>query len=208
MVDYQGNTNKGKEPKPEKVIEKVVTGEVIQKPKSLGRRFKTVFLGGDFKAASGYVIADVIFPAVRNVVFDSISKGAERVIFGESARRHRPPEYRPTVQYNNPINRPWAPSDPRMRPNLPDQPAHRWRQTRRNSNDIIVQSRQEAELIVERLIDCIDQYQVASLADLYDLLGWTNSPIDNKWGWTYLHNVDIRSTPEGYLIDLPQLEAL
>lgn len=209
MVDYQGNTNKGKEPKPEKVIEKVVTGEVIQKPKSLGRRFKTVFLGGDFRAASGYVVADVIFPAIRSVVFDSISKGAERVIFGDSVRRTRPPEYRPTVRYDNPMNRSWPPTDPRYRnPNLPDQPSARWRQTRRNSNDIIVQTRQEAELIVERLIDCIDQYQVASQADLWDLLGWETSPIQNKWGWTYLHNVEIRSTPEGFLIDLPQLEAL
>lgn len=208
-MDYTGNTNKGKEPLPDKKIEKVVTGEVIQKPKSIGRKFRTIFLGGDLKMAMGYVVGDVIFPAIRNTLFDSISKGTERVIFGDSVRRHRPTEYRPTVQYNNPIARPpWQTTDPRYRPNLPDQPAHAWRSNRRNSNDIILQSRQEAELVVERLIDIIEKYDVASLADLYDLLGWTSSPIDNKWGWNYLRNVEVRSTPEGFLIDLPPLEAL
>ena len=205
-MDYQGNTNKSKDPKPEKVIERVVTGEVIQKPKSIGRKFRTIFLGGDLKLAAGYVVGDVIFPAIRNLMFDTISKGTERVIFGDSVHRRRPVEYRPTVQYNNPFNRGMV--DPRVRPNLPDQPSHGWRQTRRNSNDIILQSRQEAELVVERLIDIIEKYDVASLADLYDLLGWTNSPIDNKWGWTYLRNIEVRSTPEGFLIDLPPLEAL
>ena len=44
-MDYQGNPNKSREEKkPEKQIEKVVTGEVIQKPKSIGRKFKDVFL--------------------------------------------------------------------------------------------------------------------------------------------------------------------
>jgi len=97
--------------------------------------------------------------------------------------------------------------DPRERPNLPDQPSL-VRQQRREANEIILAQREDAELVVERLIDIIDKYDVASLADLYDLLGWPTTPIDNKWGWTFLKNVEIRQVRDGYLIDLPPLEAV
>ena len=208
-MDYQGNPNKDKEPKPEKVIVKVVTGEVIQKPRSIGRKFKDIFLGGDLKSSARYVAGDVILPAIRDMIWDTISNGSKRIIYGESMqRRGRPTEYRPRVQYSNPINPAYrSMRDPRERPYLPDQP-HPARREKREHNDIVLTQREDAELVVERLIDIIDKYEVASLADLYDLLGWNTSPIDNKWGWTYLGNVEVRQVRDGYLIDLPPLEAV
>ena len=210
-MEYGGNTDKSKEiKKPEKQIEKVITGEVSQKPKSIGRKFKDVFFGGDLKTASRYVLGDVLLPAFRNLLWDSISKGSERVIFGESLYNRRPPSYPTRVQYNNPIHR----RDPRelsrevgSRPFLPDQP-HPNRVVKRESNDIVLASKEDAERIVEQLIDIIDQYEVVSWADLCALVGWPASPIDNKWGWTYLTNTEIRQTREGYVIDLPQMEAI
>jgi hypothetical protein len=85
---------------------------------------------------------------------------------------------------------------------------HPYRQTKRESNDLVFASRPEAELVVERLIDIIDKYDVASLADLYDLVGLPTAHTDNKWGWTYLNNVEIRQIRDGYLVDLPALEAI
>lgn len=205
-MDYQGNAKKQKEEKPDqekKNIEKIVTGDVIQKPKSIGHKFKDIFFGGDFKLAMKFVSAEVLLPALRNLIVDSVTKGAERFVYGDSTRgRGRPPEYRPRVQYNNPIYR----QDPRIA-NLPDQVrAHR--QSRRDTNDIILTSREEAELVVERLIDIIDKYDVASLSDLYDLLGLPTTHVDNKWGWTFLNNVEVRQVRTGYLIDLPSLEEI
>jgi len=207
-MDYQGNPNKAKEEKPAKQIEKVVTGEVIQKPKSIGRKFKDIFLGGDLRASARSVTGDVILPAIRDLIVDAVSSGAKRLVYGESMYRRRPTEYRPRVQYSNPINPSYrGMRDPRERPNLPDQPSL-VRQQRREANEIILAQREDAELVVERLIDIIDKYDVASLADLYDLLGWPTTPIDNKWGWTFLKNVEIRQVRDGYLIDLPPLEAV
>jgi hypothetical protein len=207
-MDYQGNTNKEKEAtdkKPEKNIEKVVTVEVIQKPKPIGRKFKETFFGGDFKMSMRYVAGDVLLPALRNLIVDMTTKGMERIVFGESSYRRRPSEYRPRVQYNNPIYRA---QDPReiSRGRVPDQP--RYRSSRYEIKDIVIADRGEAELVVERLIDIIDKYEVASLADLYDLLGLATSHVDNKWGWTYLNNVEIRQIRDGYLIDLPALEEI
>ena len=211
-MDYQGNSNKDKEEKedkPEKVVVKVVTGEVIRKPRTLGRKFKDIFFGGDARSAARYVAADVLLPALRDLVVDVIGRGTERVIYGESSVRHRRPTMESRVQYNrsynNPLDRSYAgPRQPPVR--LPDQ---NWRQTRKQRvGDIIIASREEAERVVETLLEIIDQYDVASVADYYDLLGEETTAIDNKWGWTYLNNVQVRQVHHGYLIDLPSAEQL
>lgn len=210
-MEFPGNTDKSREEKkPEKQIEKVVTGEVVQKPKTIGRKFKDIFFGGDLRAATRYVAGDVLLPALRNLVVDMTSKGIERVVYGESNfRRRSSTDYRPRVSYNTSYNNPINPiyRDPRSsRPLLPDQP--RLNRERKESVDLVLASKEEAERVVEQLIDIIDKYDVVSWADLCELVGWPSSHVDNKWGWTYLTNVDIRQTRDGYLIDLPPMEAI
>ncbi len=64
---------------------------------------------------------------------------------------------------------------------LPDQPPHPPPRNRHATPELIVSSKSEGDLVIERLVDIIDTYEVASVADLYDLLGLPNSYIDNKW---------------------------
>lgn len=210
-MDYQGNAKKERakiervEKKTEKNIKKVVTGEVIQKPKGVGRKFKDIFLGGDARQAARYVTADVLLPALRNLIVDMVTKGAERLIYGELQYRRRP-----TINYSSryqgvQYNRPFDPRDPRERSYIV---SDRVRQNRHEINDVILATKEEADLVVERLIDIIDKYEIVSLADLYDLLGLQTSHIDNKWGWTVLGNVPIRQIRQGYLLELPPLEEL
>jgi hypothetical protein len=213
LDNYQGNSNKDKEPpKKEKVVEKVITGEAVLVPKGIGWKFKHIFLGGTAKQAGRYVVADLILPSVRTLMWEIISKGSEKVIFGESSIRRRPPvEYGTRYQYNSPlIRRPPGPPGTayyQAQPaRIPDQIPYR--RDRRDMNNIVLPSREEADLVVERLIDVLDKYEVASLADLYNLLGLETQPIDNKWGWTYLNNVEVRQVREGYLIELPVLEEI
>jgi hypothetical protein len=207
-MDYQSNSRKSREEnplnRPEKQIVKVVTGDVVQKPKSIGRKFKDVFLGGDLKLTTSYVIGDVILPALRNLIVDMASEGSKRLVFGEGLHRRRPTtDYRSRFTYTNPLAR-----DPRERTVTPTQVVHPWRQSSRVIGDIVLTSKEDAELVVENLIDIIDKYEVVSLGDLYDLLGQPTSHVDQKWGWTFLNNVEIRQIRDGYLIDLPPLEAI
>jgi hypothetical protein len=205
-VDYASNSKKSEqEGKPGKQIEKVVTGDVVQRQKTLGQKFKGVFFGGEFRSAARYIAADVLLPAFRNLIVDASTKGIERVIYGETSHAsRRRTEYRPRVQYNNPIN-----VDRRhARVPLPDQPPSGYRQNRHEGSDIILSSREEAELVLERLIDIIDKYDVASLADLYDLVGLPTNHVDNKWGWSYLSECSVNQVRDGWLIDLPPLEPI
>jgi hypothetical protein len=212
-MDYQGNSNKNKqenEPKPKKeIVEKVIVGEVVQKPKSIGYKFKETFFGGDARTAARYVSTDVLLPALRNLIVDSITKGVERVVWGESmqTRGRRPTSYGSRIQYDRtPIRTSGRPVEDRY--GLPDQRPAAWRSPKREFNDIVLSTREEAALVVERLVDIIDKYDTVSLADLYDLLGLPSSHVDNKWGWSYLNNVQIRQIREGYLIELPSLQEI
>lgn len=219
MQDYQGNSNKNKqkdaeEEKPKKVVTKVVVGEVIVPKKSIGKRFrelfgiKAIFGETDLGSVTEYVIVDVMIPAARNLVFDVLSEGLKRKMYGDSVSRRYMPgsgsrvtSYTP---YNRPVERRYSPlSGPvTQRRAIPERAAKHERE------NFILSSRQEAELVLERMNDIIDSYEIVSVADLNELVGLPTSHIDNKWGWTYLADVDIRQVREGYLIDFPLPEPI
>lgn len=210
-----GKTKKEKLPpeeKPEKNVQKVVTGEVVQRSTPIGRRFKHIFFGGEFKGASRYILGDVLLPAFKNMTVDAVSKGVERMVYGDAAPRRtgRPMDQfssgRPRFSYNQPSDR-YSRQRPAM---LPDQPPHirQPQSRRRDAGEIILVSRAEAEMVLERLADLVDNFEVASVADLYELVGLPNNYVDNKWGWTNLAQSDIRQVREGFIIDLPPVEPI
>lgn len=195
-------------PKPpaEKKVEKVTTGTVIVKKASLGARFKNVFFGGEFKSATRYITTDVLLPALKNLIVDATTKGVEKIIYGDSAPRRRPQmPGQPRVTYNTPVNRGYDRSNP-MSAMLPNQPPHYVGRRQQTVGDIILVSREEAETVLGAMQDIVDQYQVVSIADLHELVGYPSSYIDNTWGWTNLAYSSVRQIREGYVIDLPAAE--
>lgn len=193
---------------PEKVVEKIVTGGVIQKPKSLGRRFKELFIGDGSKGAMAYVFGDVLIPAIKNMLVDAVSKGAERAVYGNASPRGSRYGYtgQSRIQYSTPIDRGYSSRGRSVA--LPDQPPYRSGQRRQDAGEIILASRAEAELVLERLADLVNDYDAASVADLHELVGLPHTYVDNSWGWTSLGGSDIRQIREGFLLDLPPIEPL
>src|SRR4051812_15961460 len=161
-LDYQSNSRKNKEKKekPDK-IDPIVTGPVIQKEKTIGRKFKDIFFGGDFRTSIAHVGGDVFLPALRQLAYDIVVEGVKGVLFGESGYRRRGPvDYRSHIQYNTPRALPRP--DPRTSPviaqsttRIPDQRPYRVATPQREMNQIILYSRNEAENVLERLTDII-----------------------------------------------------
>lgn len=206
MEDYTSNSKKVREatqPKKEKTVEKVVTGEVVVHKKGLGRKFKDLILEADIRSTTGYVVEHVLLPAFRNMIVDSASKGVERMMYGDMTNRHRSVNHGGSrvTMYNSPINRGPREIGPSRRP--PMEP-----RGRRAQADFILASRDEAELVLERMNDIIDNYETASVADLNELLGMPTTYTDNKFGWVYLGDTQIRQIREGYLLDLPPAEPI
>lgn len=198
-------TDKSKKvPKKERPeLKKIVSGEVIKRKRPLGQRIKGVFFGGEFKDAVRYISRDVLLPAFKNLIVDATSKGVERVIYGETAPRRRPLDLgRPRFQYNQPVDRGYTPRSAM----LPDQPPIAQSRRSIQPNEIVLQTRDDAEAVLEQLGNLIEKYEAASVADLNELLGLPSVYTDNNWGWTTLGFSGIQQVRDGYLLVLPPLE--
>lgn len=208
--DYAGNAKNPKkqaakaEEAPEKNIEQVTTGEVTVKEKGMGSRLRSLFFGEDFRNVARYVTGEVLLPAARNLIVDMTTRGVERAVYGEAPRRQKAPNYYGHTSYHTPVQR-------ATQMMLPDQPPHyppARPSSPRPGRDLIVHSRDEAELVVERMMDIVKSYEVVSVADVNKLVGIESNHTDHKWGWFFLGTVQVRQTRNGYLIDLPPAEPI
>lgn len=205
-MDYSSNSHRdkktSKDVETEKVkVEKVVEGEVVIKKPSLGTKIKDLFVNADAKGVLIYVGMEVLLPAARNAIVDGATKGIERMVYGDSPRR---PTYGagPRVTYNRPVDRGYRPDRPY--PNAINTRAYPVPSAgRRSSEEIVLASREEAELVLERMGDILDMYNVVQMSDMKELIGIATTHVDNKWGWDNLSDARVRQIREGYLLDLP-----
>lgn len=211
MPDYATNSKKSKEGAdvPPKIVEKVISTTVVVPKRGVGRKFRDLFIEADFKTVVRYVTLDVLLPAARNMILDSVSKGTERLLYGEAAVRRRNFGAGPRITYNTPVNRNYGGSPlqnqgMRFAPEIRSDP----RVATYQRSEFLLSTREEADLVLERMTDILDNYDIVSVADLHDLVGLQSSHVDNKWGWTTLTNVQIRQVREGYLIDFPPAEPI
>lgn len=187
-----------------KKIEPVVTGEVKQRKKSLGRRMAESFTGDDAKGVGEYLIFDVLIPSAKSMLAEAASQGAERLLFGE-VRRARPSTspYRPSyTSYSRP--RPGGvPADRRGFSAPRPEPANASR-VGGSYNDILLETRGEAEAVIDGLITVLEEYDVATVNDLYDLVGITGNFTDEKFGWFDLRSAGVVRDRNGYILNLPK----
>jgi hypothetical protein len=200
----------GKTPPAAKRTEKVVTGTVVQKPQSLWKKAKASIIAGDVSDSDSssiwqFVVLDVLIPAAKNMLTDTvsmmgdaISEGVRQALLGDN--RIRAGSGRPAhISYNQVTRRSSAPE-------------YRTFSSRARSqhdfNEVILASRGEAEEVLDRLRDLVSQYDVATVADFYDLVGVSGPFTGEKWGWYDLRSATIRHVHGGYLIALPRTQPI
>jgi hypothetical protein len=209
-MEYPSNSKASKSAAPEepKVIKPVVTGEVVRKKPGIGRRLRELFIGGDANSVWGYIAYDILIPAVKDTLSDAVSMGIERMLFGDgpapSGRRPSSGRGGATAftNYNNVSKQKDRYSSGRREISRRARGSH-------NFDEIVLETRAEADTVIERLDDLIDRYNEASVSDLYELVGITGDFTDEKYGWTDMRGAKVtRARGGGYLINLPQTEAL
>lgn len=76
-------------------------------------------------------------------------------------------------------------------------------------DEIILESRQEAENVLSRLDDILAEFKVVSVSNLYELVGETFHSVDEKWGWVDLSGASVSRVNSGaYLLNMPKTEPI
>lgn len=189
------NTDKPAAPSREKP-QRVTVSEPKQRKKPLGKRFTETFLGGDARGVGSYVVLDVLIPAMRDMVTDVVIQGVERLVYPDGGRRRSSRVGTGIVGHT-----PYSRISSGVRPETRD--ISRRARATHNFDEILIDTRHEAEEVINGLFRQLEKYGQATVADLYDLAGITPAYTDNKFGWTDLSGTDIRRTGGAYLLILP-----
>lgn len=191
--DCKPNSYKSRSSDKEKKVEKIVKGTVKTKKKSEIRKFTDVFISEDISNVKSYIFNDVLVPAVKNAIVDIVTDGIN-MIFGTSKGKSK-------NTYSTNYRGSYVSYSARR-----DEPRSRGRDSRDvySYDDIILDNRVDCEEVLTKMDEIIDMYGVASVADLFDLVGVTGNYTDNKFGWTNLRNADVTRVRDGYKIKMPK----
>ena len=180
----------------EKRAEKVVRGKVKTRSNP-GRKFTDIFISEDAANVKNYIIMDVIVPSIKKAVYDLIVGTIDMSLYGGRGNGKRPTADKISYRdYNNVSRR-----DDRS-----------YGSTRTTSgysyDDVVVETRGEAESVLQRMDEIMEEYEQVRVADLYDLVGISGDYTDNKYGWTNIRNARVVRTRDGYKIEMPRAIAL
>ena len=200
MTEYASNSHKSKEAKaelvPEKKVEKVISGTAKSKKKSEIRKFTDVFVSEDMDSVKSYIVMDVLVPAIKKAISDIVTNGIDMLLYGESSGSS-------TVKKNPASRVSYRSYYESQNDRRETRPINRNR-VGYDYDDVILDSRGEAESVLTRMDELMETYGLVSVADFYDLVGITCNYTDNKYGWTDIRNASIVRTRDGYMIKMPR----
>ena len=189
-TNYQSNSHKSKRIAVEdkKKVDKIVKGKVKTKKKN---GILSSFINDDLQDIKKYIVEDVLIPTIKKTITDVVKNSIDMFFYGEVSRPNRTNSSR--ISYSSYYDRDREP------------------RRRRNDlliDDIVLESRSEAEEVLDRLDEMIEEFGMASVLNLYDLIGVTAPFTADKYGWTDIRNATAVRVRDGYLLKLPRVMPL
>ena len=188
--------NEHKDTHEEKKVEKVVKGTVVKKKNGV-RKFTDIFISEDVANVKSYVLMDVLVPAIKKAISDIVTDGIDMILYGGTGGNRKRSTNSSYVSYRSYSDRKNdGPSDSSSS------------RIGYSYDDIILNTRSEAEEVLLSMTDLLDRYGVVSVADLYDLVGVTGNYTDNRYGWTNIRNAEVVHVRDGYLLKFPRAKLI
>lgn len=194
MEEYKSNSDKSRQEQREKKVEAVVTGKAKTRKKGEIQKFADVFIAEDANNVKSYILLEVIVPAVKKAISDIVTTGINMILYGEAGRTRKnssgsKDSYRNYYERENEHTRAGS-------------------YTRRSSfdyDDILFDTRGDAEAVLDAMNDIISQYGVVSVSDFYDLARVANDNYTmNRYGWTNIAGATAVRVRDGYILKLPK----
>ena len=158
MENYPSNSHKTREQNTDKKVEKVVSGKTSTKKKSGIRKLSDTFLSEDVSNVKSYIFSEVLLPAAKKLVSDIVTNGTNMLLYGEIKNKKGNSSKVSYSRYYDDRSRDYR--SPVVRNNF-------------DYDEIIFETRGDAEAVLDAMYDILNQYKVVSVAELYDLASIT-----------------------------------
>lgn len=178
--------------------------QATRKQLPLSRRIARSLLNEESAGIGSYILYDILIPAAKSMITESIQSGIEMMLYGETGGRRSPSRLQggPRVNYGSYSNRDNRREEPRQK---------RFARGKFNLDEIIFKNGSDASDVLSALCDHIENYEAVSVSEFYDYAGVEGATFtDNKWGWTgsELSDAYCTHTRGGYVIVLPEPKEL
>lgn len=185
--------NEKKTASEEKRVDKVVHGKV-KTQKNNKRKLADLFISEDAGNVKNYIFLDVIIPAVKKAIYDLVVGALDMSLYGgRGGSGKRSTADRVSYRDYNSVSR----RDTRSYESARTTSGYSY-------DDIVLETRGEAEAVLSRMDEIMEEYEIVRVADLYDLVGITGEHTDNKYGWTNIRNAKIVRVRDGWKIEMPR----
>ena len=201
MAEYQPNSHRSKELQKEdntreKRVNKVVSGTVSTR-ENKGRKFLDTFISEDTANVKSYIFMDVLVPAIKETVSTIVKDAVDIILFGGSGGSSSRGRSESKISYRSFYN---GGRERDRRDTIDYTPRGRF-----DYDDIEFTSRGEAQLVIDQLNEIIEEYQFATVADMYDLAGLIPPHTSNNYGWTSIRTAEpVRVRGGKYIVKLPK----
>ena len=190
--DFPGNSNKSKEEVVKAKVEKVIDGPVKKsKPSFFKKAAGVIFSDVSEEDIRTELIFDYLVPTIKDTIVDMGKMLLDAIFYGSTSAHKKSGGSKPyKVSYSD-----YYDKDKKV----PVQKASSY-----NFDEITMNSRGDAEQVLDNMIDLTREYGQVSVGDFCDLVGVDNNFTDYKYGWTDLTRVTISRTRDGYIINFPK----
>lgn len=184
--------------KPEKKVQPVTTGVVTKRPKTLGQKFAEFFFEDmTFKEATRMFINDRLLPDLKDGLYSMFDGFLETMFYG----RVKP------SQKSGRINGSYTSYSSYSKNEKPYRSTAN--RVANNFDDIIFESRADADAVLEELCNMCEQYKEVSIGDFYDAARVSrNGFTDNNFGWTSLQGAYVSRGRGGWIVNMPKVKEL
>ncbi len=193
MKQYQSNSDKERQEaskQSDKKVEAVIGGTAKTRKKGELQKFANEIVPGNFNTIKSDILMNIIVPSLKKAISDIVKVGIDMILYDGKQTQSSKVSYRNYYDRDN--DRVRAGSATNRRNNL-------------DYDDILFESRGDAETVLDAMNDIISQYGVVTISDLYDLARVPNDNFTlNRYGWSSISGACAIRVRDGYILKLPR----
>lgn len=191
-ANYAGNSiksrenNEVKQAKPD--VKKVTKGKVKVKKKSEISKIASNMISQEVTSIKEYAIYEVVIPVIKDTITQLVKGSIDMLFYGEvrsSSRGRSGGGHASKVSYQDYFDSKYS-----------DRKSTRTDERRiprgLSYDEIGFTNKADADDVLDRMDEIIEQYGVVRVADFFEMAGVTgNGPTDHNYGWTSINNARV-----------------